>query len=280
MLISREIWLRVLLLSRRLTAFPKHFIVLTLVFSVVELALPLHATQRISQSHAKQLFEKGVTHYNAGRYYSALDIFRRLKNYPPDQSSQLTASILMSMKSYARVGRFNEVKTTSREFLENHEESAYLPHIYAVRGDAYLSEGYYGSSLESYLKASRLGHGSSGDELHEKIIQVASGYLSLEKLNSLLAIELNESSRATLSLAIANRLMVDGEEDEAALVLFKLNKALLPQSYRVPDTIQKIADHYEHDRRLRFGLIPHSGRVDRIGLIDKYINQNQDNNPL
>ena len=231
MSISRGIWRRVLPLNRRFTGFPKFFIVFALAFSVTELASPIQAAQRITASRSRQLFEKGVAHYNAGRYYSALDIFRRLKNHPPDRSPQLTASILMCMKSYAQIGRFSEVKATAREFLANYRDSAYLPHVYAVLGDAYLSEGYYGSALESYLQAGRAADGSSNLELDGKIMKVASGYLSLEKLNALLAIELDESSRTILSLAIANRLMADGEEDEAALVLFKLDRSLLPASY-------------------------------------------------
>ena len=218
-------------MNRRFTGFPKFFIVFALAFSVTELASPIQAAQRITASRSRQLFEKGVAHYNAGRYYSALDIFRRLKNHPPDRSPQLTASILMCMKSYAQIGRFSEVKATAREFLANYRDSAYLPHVYAVLGDAYLSEGYYGSALESYLQAGRAADGSSNLELDGKIMKVASGYLSLEKLNALLAIELDESSRTILSLAIANRLMADGEEDEAALVLFKLDRSLLPASY-------------------------------------------------
>ena len=38
------------------------------------------ANQRLNASQSRTLFEQGVKHYNAGRYYSALDIFRRLKN--------------------------------------------------------------------------------------------------------------------------------------------------------------------------------------------------------
>ncbi|MEE2877067.1 MAG: ABC transporter substrate-binding protein [Candidatus Neomarinimicrobiota bacterium] len=135
------------------------------------------------------------------------------------------------MKSYARIGRFSEVKATAREFLENHDNSVYLPHVYDVLGDAYLSEGYYGSALESYLNASRVSDGSWNVNFDDKIIQVSSSYLGLEKLNALLAIELDGSSRAILSLAIANRLMADGEEDEAALVLFKIDRSFLPSPY-------------------------------------------------
>tara|TARA_Y100000590_G_scaffold446920_1_gene581359 strand:+ start:4168 stop:6105 length:1938 start_codon:yes stop_codon:yes gene_type:complete len=242
-------------LIRRFTPFPTFFIIFSLAFLVAELTSPLQAAQRISPSRAKQLFEKGVVHYSAGRYYSALDIFRRLINYPPEQSPQLTASKLMCMKSYAQIGRFNDVKATAREFLENHQESAYLPHIYAVLGDAYLSEGYYGSALEFYLKASRMGDGQAGNELDEKIIQVASGYLSLEKLNALLAIELDERSRATLSLAISNRLMANGEEDEAALVLFKLNKTFLPKSYRELYEKLKSETYISHGKSKTIGVI-------------------------
>ena len=76
------------------------------------------ANQRLNASQSRKLFEQGVKHYNAGRYYSALDIFRRLKNHPPGQSPQLTASTLMCMKSYAKVGRYDEAKDIAWEFFE------------------------------------------------------------------------------------------------------------------------------------------------------------------
>ena len=105
---------------------------------LLEISAPIEAAQGISPSRSRRLFEQGVAHYNSGRYYRALDIFRRLKNHPPEQSPQLTASILMCMKSYAHLGRLNEVKSTAREFFEQYTESNYTPFVFETLGDSYL----------------------------------------------------------------------------------------------------------------------------------------------
>ena len=127
------------------------------------------ANQRFDESRSRKLFEQGVEHYNAGRYYSALDIFRRLKNHPPEESPQITASTLMCMKSYAQVGRYDEAKATAREFLKKFNDSAYLPDIHMTLGDIYVSEGYHGAALESYLKARSAG-GVRNTQIDEKLL--------------------------------------------------------------------------------------------------------------
>ena len=96
----------------------KLFLTVVLGMFLCEQLIADPANQRLNASRSRKLFEQGIEHYNAGRYYSALDIFRRLKNHPPDQSPQLTASTLMCMKSYAMVGRYDEAKDTAREFFE------------------------------------------------------------------------------------------------------------------------------------------------------------------
>ena len=79
-----------------------------------------------SDALSNRQFEKGVKHYSAGRYYSALEIFRRLKNYPPEKNPQLTASTLMCMKSYFRIGRMENAREMGREFLLSFPASSYL----------------------------------------------------------------------------------------------------------------------------------------------------------
>ena len=212
------------------------------------------ANQRFDESRSRKLFEQGVEHYNAGRYYSALDIFRRLKNHPPEESPQITASTLMCMKSYAQVGRYDEAKATAREFLKKFNDSSYLPDIHMTLGDIYVGEGYYGAALESYLKA-RSADGVRNTQIDEKLFKLSSGFVGKEKLNALMATETNSTSRSILSLALANGLIYESKRDEAALILFKLDKSTLPKSFQ---------EYYE---KLRGETYEKRGKSKTIGLI-------------
>ena len=154
-------------------------VVLALFLSEQLMAGPVN--QRLNASQSRKLFEQGVEHYNAGRYYSALDIFRRLKNHPPDQSPQLTASTLMCMKSYARVGRYDEAKSTAWKFFEKFSDSSYLPDVHITLGDVYVSEGYHGAAFEFYLKARSASTGGlRSTQIDENIFKLSSGFVDME----------------------------------------------------------------------------------------------------
>ena len=242
--------------------YPRIFILALLGFIFLEFSPEIQAAQGISFSRSRKLFEQGVEHYNSGRYYRALDIFRRLKNHPPQQSPQLTASILMCMKSYARLGRLNEVKSTAREFFEKYNESDYTPFIFETLGDAYLTEGYYGAALEAYLDARRLYKKPLRENHDNKIIEIATGYVDFEKLNSLAATELDQSLQAILSLAIAKKLIDQGNRDEAALLLFKLNRMLLPKEFINIYENLKSKTYAKNQGSKTIGIILESGQID------------------
>ena len=238
------------------------FVLAFLGFILLEISSPIQAAQGISPSRSRRLFEQGVDHYNSGRYYRALDIFRRLKNHPPEQSPQLTASILMCMKSYVHLGRLNEVKSTAREFFEQYTESNYTPFVFETLGDSYLKEGYYGAALEAYLNARRLYKRPLSENYDNKIMEIAIGYIDFEKLNTLVATELDESSQSILSLAIAKKLIEKGDKDEAALILFKLDRMLLPKNFLNLYKDLK-ARTYESDQESKtIGIILSSRQID------------------
>ena len=127
--------------------------------------------------------------------------------------------------------------------------------MYATLGDAYLSEGYYGAALEAYLQARRLPGNYSKRSRDDKIMAITSGYIDFEKLNSLIATELDGNSRSILALAIADKLIDEGKEDEAALVLFKLDKLLLPVEF------------YPQYEELKRKTYKKSGKSKTIGII-------------
>ncbi|MFQ6675372.1 MAG: tol-pal system YbgF family protein [Fidelibacterota bacterium] len=192
----------------------------------------LDPVQLFQSSRPVRLFEKGVEHYNAGRYYTALDIFRRLMNYPPERNKLLTASYLMTMKSYFHAGRSEEAMEVGRSFLVRFPGSSYLDDVYECFGDIFVTEGRYRPAVENYLDARRKAGGDSAVvRLDEKLSRLAYGLLKEEEIRDLLGMEVDPQSRSILTLMLADRLLANGKADEAALTLFRMNAEDIPPSF-------------------------------------------------
>ena len=202
-----------------------------LIFSILfQLFSIVSAIQTFDSKKTYDLFDKGIDFYNRGRYYSALDIFRKLKNFPPEKSPQLTASTFMFMKSYIKVKRYEEAKNVAREFIQKYEESRYLPYIYFSLGDLFLEQGYYTSAIESYLKSRKLFEKNLNmtNKIDQIIMKISSGYITYEEIDRLLSSEIDLVGRSILSLAMAKTLLYKNEIDEAAVILLKINSSILP----------------------------------------------------
>ena len=206
------------------------FIKLLIFSTLFQLFSIVSAFQTFDSKKTYDLFDKGIDFYNRGRYYSALDIFRKLKNYPPEKSPQLTASTLMFMKSYIKVKRYEEAKNVAREFIQKYQYSRYLPYIYFSLGDLFLEQGYYASSIESYLKSRKLFKKDLNmvNKIDQLIMKISSGYITYEEIDRLLSSEIDQVERSILSLAMAKTLIYKNKLDEAAVILLKINSSILP----------------------------------------------------
>ena len=206
------------------------FIKLLIFSTLFQLFSIVSAFQTFDSKKTYDLFDKGIDFYNRGRYYSALDIFRKLKNYPPEKSPQLTASTLMFMKSYIKVKRYEEAKNVAREFIQKYQYSRYLPYIYISLGDLFLEQGYYASSIESYLKSRKLFKKDLNmvNKIDQLIMKISSGYITYEEIDRLLSSEIDQVGRSILSLAMAKTLIYKNKLDEAAVILLKINSSILP----------------------------------------------------
>ncbi|MFQ6674376.1 MAG: ABC transporter substrate-binding protein [Fidelibacterota bacterium] len=183
-------------------------------------------------ARSRRLFEMGIDHYNAGRYYTALDLFRRLKGYGPDRNPLLTASYLLAMKSYFQIGRGEDAADVGREFLTRFPRSSYRDDIHECFGDIFVRGGRYRSAVQSYLTA-RLQSDSDSTvvRLDQKLRRLGEGLLSEGEISDLLVTELNPSSRAILTVMLADRLLAQGHIDRAVLTLFRMDLASLPLSF-------------------------------------------------
>ena len=190
---------------------------------------------------SKKQFDRAVNHYNSGRYYSALDAFRRLSEYSIDINPQLSASKLMTMKSYFHVGKYEDAAELGRIFLEQFPGSSYTDDVYSVFGDISLSENWYQSAARYWLSSRQISDDPVLIKLiDEKLIQLSKGLLNQDEVKGLLVIESDSVNRSILNLMIASGLLHSGDPDGAALVLYRLNHETLPTQFQsVYDTLRK-----------------------------------------
>ena len=190
---------------------------------------------------SKKQFDRAVNHYNSRRYYSALDAFRRLSEYSIDINPQLSASKLMTMKSYFHVGKYEDAAEVGRIFLEQFPGSSYTDDVYSVFGDISLLENWYQSAARYWLSSRQISDDSVLIKLiDEKLIQLSKGLLNQDEVKGLLVTESDSVNRSILNLMIASGLLHSGDPDGAALVLYRLNHETLPTQFQsVYDTLRK-----------------------------------------
>ncbi|MEE9166287.1 MAG: penicillin-binding protein activator [Candidatus Neomarinimicrobiota bacterium] len=187
----------------------------------------------VLRTRSKLLFEKGIEHYNAGRYYSALDIFRRLSGESQAQNAQLSASYLMAMKCHIHVENHADALDLGREFLEKFPASSYTGYVHECFGDILVKKRRYASAARSYLDA-RIESESEFrvNRLDKKLKHLAEGFLKNEEIDDLLIFETDLANRSILTLMMASALLAEGNSNSVALALLRMDLEVLPPSFR------------------------------------------------
>ena len=229
-----------------------------------------HSYQDFELKKSYDLFDKGIDFYNRGRYYSALDVFRKLKNFPPEKSPQLTASTLMFMKSYIKVKRYEEAKSIAREFIQKYENSKYLPFIYFSLADMFVEQGYYASAIDSYIKSRKRFKNNikMTNKIDQRIMKISSGFINYEEIDRLLSSELDPVGRSILSLSLAKTLIYENKVDEAAVTLLKINSSILPfELVSQFEDLKKQTYNENNIKKKTIGIIISSSDVESLAFL-------------
>lgn len=216
---------------------------------------------RYGEMKTRKLFQKGLEHYNEGRFYSALDMFRRLKDYPEGQNPQLTASYLMEMRSYFHIKKFEDAKLIGRSFLLKYPQSRYRFYIMECFGDVFAMEGNYRLAVDNYIKSrNKTDNSVHRTIIDSKLIRLLNGYLTNSEIDELLSTEIDSVNRSILSLILANNFIYKGEMDKAALTLFRLDVQKLPAIYKEAYNLARRHTYKEPRKSVMVGLVlPLSG---------------------
>jgi len=99
----------------------------------------------------KILFQEGVRYYNQERYWDALNVFEKFNEIPESENYLLSATGLMLVKTYLRLGDLDLAIQLGREFVLIHKTSRYRDDVEYALGEAYLIKGLYSESIHHYL---------------------------------------------------------------------------------------------------------------------------------
>lgn len=123
----------------------------------------------IQQVDTLQLkFMEGVNLFNTKKYYDALLIFEEILQIPPFLNHFLSATEMMVVKTYLRLGNYRETIARGYEFETKYEGSKYLDDVRYTIADALMSEGRYSDALLYYLNVMEI---TDSKELLEKCRQ-------------------------------------------------------------------------------------------------------------
>lgn len=167
-------------------------------------------------------FKTGVSLYNRGAYWEALRIFSELAEQDPSLNPQKSASSIMRIKCYNRLGFNQRALMLARDFPLQFPSSDYLDDLQFLTGEIYLDLGdareaawAFGSTLmqtdDKKVRREAL-------RLTESIVASACTQPDLEALSTRSV----DRTGQFLAILVAERLEAEGKQSEAINILFNL----------------------------------------------------------
>lgn len=161
-------------------------------------------------------FQEGVELYNAERYWDALNVFEDINAVPASENHLLSASGLMLMKTYLRLGDLDRALQLGREFVLIHQNSAYSDDAEYVLGEAYLYLGAYEEAVFHYLNVMKVTEEERlrylSKQTAETIIDL---FIDAEQLEGMRDGAREDFHQIFLTLKLAEKLHTDGEDRQA-----------------------------------------------------------------
>jgi len=100
----------------------------------------------------KTSFQVATELYNMERYWDALNIFKEINEIPRRSNRYYTASTLMLIKTYLRLGDIENCMVFGKRFENYYANSEYYDDVLYTLGEAYFRNGEYENALQYYLK--------------------------------------------------------------------------------------------------------------------------------
>jgi branched-chain amino acid transport system substrate-binding protein len=164
-------------------------------------------------------FEDGIKLYREMKYYQALDLFEEvIKEYP--QNPKITAAIIFKGKTLFALGKTNEAKTTTLDFLNKYPSSSYVDEARFLLVKIYFEDKDYLKAFNQLLNViDNSGSFIYVTEAVSSAEDLALQYLTVENLRSLIKSYNNEYIKAFLVFLIAQLQIENNLLDDALVTL-------------------------------------------------------------
>jgi ABC-type branched-subunit amino acid transport system substrate-binding protein len=208
----------------------------------------------LQQRIVSEQFEKALKHYDEGRFATAENMLQKLLKKPAGDHT--FPILLLAMKTNFALGRLDKAKELGKQLIKN---KAFLSESFLIMGDIFIEEGDIDVAFRMYLRSRQLDKQDFikiDQRLHQTILLNISPR-AVEEQHLLVSGE----NELILLLAQAYNFLHDGNPDECAFVLSKINPSEVPESfYKLYEELQ-LASYQLGVETVTFGVVlPLSGK--------------------
>jgi ABC-type branched-subunit amino acid transport system substrate-binding protein len=184
--------------------------------AVIAQAANVNDNQEGALDTLQVLFQQGVRYYNEERYWDALNIFEQLNDITKTENRLLSASGLMLIKTYFRLGELDHAIQLGLDYVRLYKNSQYLDDAEYALGEAYLIYGSYEQAILHYLNVMQISDQPQLRNLSKQTIEMLIDlFISTENLTKIRDDCDNDFQRIFLSLKLAEKYHSDGDSKKA-----------------------------------------------------------------
>jgi len=215
----------------------------------------------------KILFNQGVGYYNEERYWDALNVFEEFNSIPESKNHLISASGLMLMKTYLRLGDLDRAIQLGREFILVHKSSRYLDNVEYTLGEANLIRGSYKEAFFYYLNVMQFTDEDRLRYLSKQTVEtIIDLFVSIPELEEFIENTHDDFDKLFLSLKLAEKRHTEGDTKQAEKELRRIRGMIKGPYFNNEYTITTERLRNRVREKVYIGVIlPLSGQMANIG---------------
>jgi ABC-type branched-subunit amino acid transport system substrate-binding protein len=212
-------------------------------------------------------FYEGVDLYNRQRYLDALNIFQEVNSIPVDENRFYTASSLMLIKTYLKLGEINKCITLGEKFESDFEGSKYYDDVKYTLGEAYFRQSKYKDALLSYFGALESSDDKRLENLSKQVIdKIIDLFITTAELGEIKEQLSGSESEILVTLKLAEKYYSEGNKKLADREMRSIWWDVRGSRYK--EDYLKVSEQSKspYAQRVYIGVIlPLSGSMEDIG---------------
>lgn len=178
-----------------------------------------------------ELFQTGITFYNAEKYYDAQQIFQQLSSLSSN-NRLYSVSQFMLIKIAYRLGDWEKCRQLANNFLGEHPNSRYTYDVKYLLAELALAQEQYSAAFQQYLLLLPIANEPQLDKIDDALTLLANNFSALSDLRSARDATNNDLVSKYLTIRLAERYHLDGDTKQATRELQSLSGLLQPSFLR------------------------------------------------